>query len=448
VSAVTPPSAPVRVPVLGHLVAYHRDPLGFLNRITRDHGDVVRFRLGHQDVFVVNDPGLIKAVLHAPPGTYVKGRAMQQAKRLVGEGLLTSEGDFHLRQRRLCEPAFHRARLAAYSTAMVDYAEQVGLAWRDGETVDIGLEMTNLSQVIVATTLFSADIQAETDQIAEAMTNCAVFLNSIMLPFLDHLAKVPVPATQRFRLAKEHLEGLIDRLIDECRATGTDRGDLLSMLLTSRDRYGCGMTDQQVHDEVITIFLAGHETLASALTWTWFLLSRHPRAEQTLHSELDTVLVGRKPLFDDIPRLPYTRMVLAEALRLYPPAWAIARRALCDVEIGKYSLPAGSIVVLSQYLTQRDGRYFTDPNVFDPQRWRPDAERRAQRFGYFPFGSGIRRCIGESFAWTESILVLAALARNWRLRLAADQAVDANALVTLRPRRAIRMTAERRVRTR
>jgi cytochrome P450 len=266
------------------------------------------------------------------------------------------------------------------------------------------------------------------------------------LPFSNLIGKLPLPSNRQSEQARKLLDTVIYRIIHERRASGIDKGDLLSMLLAARDNEGDGggMSDQQLRDEVITIMLAGHETTAMLLTWTWYLLSQYVAVEANLHMELDSVLAGRLPTVADIPRLPYTRMVLAEAMRLYPPAWIIGRRAIEAYEVGAYVIPATSIVVLSPYITQHDARFFPDPGVFDPQRWTPEAEAARPKFAYFPFGGGARQCIGEGFAWMEGILALATLAQQWRMRLAPGHLVALKPLLTLRPKYGMRMILERR----
>ncbi len=376
----------------------------------------------------------------------MKGEGLQRAKRLLGEGLLTSEGEFHLRQRRLAQPAFHRQRIAAYATTMVEYAARACDQWRAGETRDVARDMMRLTLAIAGKTLFDADVEGEADEIGEALTTTFELFNRLTLPFAQLLERLPLPATRRFQKARERLDATIYRIIDERRASGADRGDLLSMLIAVRDEEGdgTGMTDEQLRDEAMTIFLAGHETTANALTWTWYLLSQHPDIEARFHAEVDEVLKGEPPTAEDFPRLPYTEMVFAEAMRLYPPAWIIGRRALGDYRIDGYTIPARSILLMSQYMTHHDARFFPDPFRFDPERWTPEARESRPKFSYFPFGGGPRLCIGESFAWMEGALVLATIARRFRMRLAPGHPVEMQPLVTLRPKHGMRMILESR----
>ena len=411
-----------------------------------DYGDIAHYRIGPQHLFLFNHPDLIRDVLVTNQKNFHKSRGLERAKRLLGNGLLTSEGEFHLRQRRLAQPAFHRQRIAAYAATMTDFAGRTRSQWTDGATVDMHTEMMRLTLGIVAKTLFDADVDSEAAEIGSAMTAAFESFNYAMLPFTEYLDRLPIPAVRRFNAARDRLDSTIYRMIRERRASGEDRGDLLSMLLLAQDTEGDGtsMSDAQLRDEALTIFLAGHETTANALTWTWYLLSQHPGVEARLHSELDSTLAGRLPTYENLPALPYTRMVLAESMRLYPPAWAIGRRALEDFEAGGFTVPAGSVVLMSQYIMHRDSRFFPEPERFDPERWTPEHQAERPKFSYFPFGGGARVCIGEQFAWMEGILLIAAIAQQWRMRLVPDHVVDLQPLITLRPKYGMKMTLERR----
>ena len=444
-ASIRPPGPKGRL-LGGNFTAFRRDSLGFLQRAVAEHGDVVYLRFGPQDVFFLAHPDHVRDVLVTRHQCFMKGRALQRAKRLLGEGLLTSEGDFHRRQRRLAQPAFHRARVNSYGAVMTDYAARAASRWRDGEQADVSQEMMRLTLAIVARTLFDADVESEADEIGAALTSVMELFNFLLLPFSELLEKLPLPHARRFQRAKRRLDATIYRIIEERRRSDEDRGDLLSMLLSARDEEGDGgrMTDQQVRDEVMTIFLAGHETTANALTWTWYLLSEHPEVEARLHAELDFVLAGREPTVEDVPSLRYTEMVVAESMRLYPPAWAIGRLALQDFEVAGYTIPPKALVLLSPYVTQRDARFFADPTRFDPERWTADARESRPQFAYFPFGGGPRRCIGEGFAWMEAVLLVASLARGWRMRLVPGHPVVPRPVITLRPKHGMMMTLEKR----
>ena len=440
------PPGPRQVFPLTGLLEYRRGPLPFFQKLAKQFGDLSYFRLGPQPAYFLNHPDFVKQVLVTNNHNFMKGLALQRAKRLVGEGLLTSEGEFHRRQRRLAQPAFHRSRIESYADIMARYAAQTSDEWRDGETRNISEQMMRLTLGIVGKTLFDADVVSDAKNVGEAMTVIVDLFNIITIPFFEVLEKFPLPQLRRFDSAKARLDSIIYRLIDERRRSGRDRGDLLSMLLLAQDVEGDGgqMSDAQLRDELMTIFLAGHETTANALTWTWYLLSKNPDVEEKLHAEVDEVLGGRPPSFEDVPQLKYTEMVLTESMRLFPPAWALGRLTLDDVEIGGYVLQKRSLVLMSQFVMHRDGRFFGDPERFDPGRWTEEARESRPQFSYFPFGGGPRRCIGEGFAWMEGILVLATVAQQWCLRLVPGHTVALRPAITLRPKHGIQMVVSRR----
>jgi cytochrome P450 len=449
-AAIYPPG-PKRTTAVARLrgyVAFRRDPLNFLTRLAREHGDIVHFHVGGQHAYLVNHPDLIRDVLVTHQDHFHKGRALQRSKRLLGEGLLTSEGEHHRRQRRLAQPAFHKKRIESYGGVMVDYTTRHVARWQDGARVDIAREMMRLTLSIVGKTLFNADVESDADDIRGALTEIMELFNMLLLPYSEYIEKLPLPQTRRFERARAKLDAIIYRIVEERRASGADAGDLLSMLLDARDEEndGLGMTDQQIRDEVMTLILAGHETTANALSWTWYLLAQHTEVEARLHEELDEVLDhGRRlPTVEDLQRLRYTEMVVSESMRLYPPAWVVGRLAIKDCEIGSYVVPAGALVLLSQYVTHRDARYFPDPSRFDPLRWTPQARESRPAFSYFPFGGGARRCIGEGFAWMEGALLVATIASRWRMTLDPSQRVETYPRITLRPKNGIRVTLERR----
>ncbi|MEP7074814.1 MAG: cytochrome P450 [Acidobacteriota bacterium] len=441
------PDAKIKLPpslkndlIGGNFRSFRKAPTEFLTRLAK-LGDVTSFRMGPQQGYFVNDPELIRDVFVVNANKFVKGRALQRAKGLLGEGLLTSEGASHLRQRRMIQPAFHRARIAEYARDMVVYGERMSNLWQDDEIRDIDKEMMHLTLQIVAKTLFSADVGGEADEIGAAMTELVHLFNYLLLPFSEWLEKLPLPHSKRFARAKAKLNSVIYGIISERRASGEDTGDLLSMLLAARDEEtGEAMTDEQIRDEALTLFLAGHETTANAMTWTWYLLSQNLETEARLHAELDSVLVGRVPTMDDLPNLKYTEAVIAESMRLFPPAWAIGRLSTEEHILGEYHLPKKSLVLISPYITHRDGRFWKNPDEFRPERWRTLSVKEAsQRNIYLPFGGGIRRCIGEAFAWTEGLLLLATLARKWKLRMVPEQKIGLQPMITLRPKFGMRM---------
>lgn len=437
---------PTRGNGISNLLNFRKDPLAFLTRMARDYGDVVRYRMGNRTVTLINHPDYIKDLLVTSNRKFEKGRVLQRSKRILGEGLLTSEGEVHLRQRRLAQPAFHRQRIASYGESMVKYADHTRSKWQDGTTIDMREAMMQLTLNIVGKTLFDVDLETEGQEIAESLNTLMEQFGMMFLPFSEFLEKLPIPAMRRLQKARERLDAIVYRIIRERRASQEiDRGDLLSMLLLAQDVEGDGkgMTDEQLRDECLTIILAGHETTANALSWTWMLLAQNPAAEVKLHQEIDSVLNGRLPTIDDLPPLKYTEMVFAESMRLYPPAWGIGRKAIEDHNFGDVQVKANTMVVCSQWVMHRDPRYFARPEVFDPERWTPEAKAARPKFSYFPFSAGPRQCIGESFAWMEGVLLLATLAQRWQARLVSDKPVEKMAAITLRPRMLV-MTVEQR----
>jgi cytochrome P450 len=423
-----------------------RDPLAFLTNIARTYGDVAHLDAAGEHLVLLNHPQLVKDVLVTHQRNFRKGRGLERARKVLGDGLLTSEGETHLRQRRLIQPAFHKERIASYASTMTATAERVQANWVEGSAIDVSDEMMRLTLAIVGRTLFDADVDAHAGHVGDALTAVLNSFWTTMLPFADLLEKLPIPVLRRGRAARAQLDAIIYGLIAERRASPGDRGDLLSMLLLAQDEEqgGRGMSDAQVRDEAMTIFLAGHETTANALAWTWYLLSQAPQVERQVHDELDRVLGDRPPSLADAPRLSFLEAVLTESMRLYPPAWVIGRRAIAEYHVGGYLLPPRTVVLLSPYVTQRDARLFPDPERFAPERWTPAFRHALPPFAYFPFGGGTRRCIGESFAWMELILVAATIGQRWRLRLVDGHPVLPQAVVTLRLKQGLRMVAERR----
>ena len=421
------------------------NPLDFFTTLARTYGDVSTYRMAGEQLFLVNEPQLIRDILVTHNKNFSKSRGLERSRRVLGQGLLTSEGAMHLRQRRLMQPAFHRDRIAGYGDLMAGYADRMRRGWADDATLDIAREMNRLTLAIVGKTLFDVDVESQAAAVGEALTAVMESFWMMMLPFVEVLEQLPVPKLRRARMARARLDAIIYRMIADRRASGRDHGDLLSMLLTAQDEdEGGGMTDQQVRDEAMTIFLAGHETTANALTWTWYLLSGAPEVEARLHAEVDRVLQGRLPAMGDLASLQYVERVVTESMRLYPPAWIIGRRAIAEYQLGAYVAPPRSILVMSPYIMQRDPRFYADPERFDPDRWTPEFRAALPKFAYFPFGGGPRQCIGESFAWMELILLVATIAQQRRLRLVPGHPVVPQPLITLRAKHGMRMTVEKR----
>jgi cytochrome P450 len=419
----------------GFLRVMQRDPIPFFTRLAREHGDIAQFHVGPQRIVLVNHPDLVRELLVTQHRSFHKSRVLQRSKVILGEGLLTSEEELHKRQRRLVQPAFHRDRIAHYADVMVQRASAMGDTWREGASLDIHHEMMRLTLSVVAKTLFDAEVGGEEDEIGGALTSLIDLFPLLMNPFATYLQKLPIPSTRRFRAAIERLDRTIYGIIDERRRSGEDRGDLLSMLLLAQDEEGDGggMSDRQVRDEAMTLFLAGHETTANALAWTWYLLAQHPDVAAKVCRLVDDVLGDKLPSAADYPRLQYLEMVLAESMRLYPPAWAVSRLAIEEVELGGWSVPRDSVVVASQAVIHRDPRFWQEPERFDPARFTSEAKAARPKFAYFPFGAGPRICIGEGFAWMEGVLLLATLAQRWSMELLSHD-VAPQASITLRPR--------------
>ena len=396
------------------------NPILLFEHLVATYGRVSHYKIGPSHIVFINDPEMIREILINQPQNFIKERTQRRMKILLGEGLITSDGEVHRRQRRIAAPAFHRQRIQAYGGMMVERAATIREEWLPGREVDAAAEMMRLTLQVVARTLFNTDVTRDVQRINDEVNVIMDLYNFLIaLPRAEAMLHWPVPGLMRFRKARKRLDAVVHRMIEQHRADGVDRGELLSMLIFSQDEEGdhSRMSDEQLRDEVLTIFLAGYETVANALAWTWLLLGQNPDAEAKMHAEIDAVLGGRLPALDDLPRLKYTEMVLAESMRIYPPAWAMGRQATREIELGPYRLPSGSYFFFSQYIMQRSPEQFPDPLKFDPERFTPEAKIGRPKFAYFPFGGGNRQCIGEAFAWMEGVLLLATLAQKWRLRL-------------------------------
>ena len=423
-----------------HFLAFRRDPLTFFTETARTYGDIARFSFGSQQVYLVSHPDFIEDVLVTSAKKFMKGVALQRAKRLLGEGLLTSEGQMHLRQRRTIQPLFHRQHVQRLSATMVAHAER----WRDtltpGATLDVTAEMGALTLAIVGDTLFSTNVESDTTEVREALHDAVQSFAYAVLPFIEVVEKLPLPIFTRVRKARERLDRIILRVIADKRASAATGGDLVSMLLAARDPENPsepGMSDQQIRDEAMTIFLAGHETTANAMAWTFHLLADAPEVERKLHDEIDR-FPGTLSA-EDVPKLGYTRAVVAESMRLFPPAWTMGRRVMQPHVIGGYEIPVSALILASQWVVHRDPRWWDQPDMFRPERWlgtdgfRIPASGSRPKYSYFPFGGGSRVCIGESFAWTEAILLTATIAQRWRFARAGNPAPTPEPRITLRP---------------
>lgn len=438
--------------------AFRKDPLAFFTNTARAYGDLAGFSFGPQKVYLVSRPEWIEDILVKSAGKFAKGIALERAKVLLGNGLLTAAGQEHLKDRRMIQPLFHRQHVQGFADTFVRHATR----WRDqvtpGAELDLTREMSGLTLGIIGETMFSSDVQGDADEVREALSDAVANFAYAFIPGLDYLQKLPLPMFVRMRTARERLDRVIHRVIAERRTGGSEqpplRSDLISMLLAARDPENPnegGMGDAQIRDEAMTIFLAGHETTANAMAWTWHLLATAPAVEARLHEELDRVVGSgidtpegvspRTPTIEDVPKLEWTRAIVAESMRLFPPAWTMGRRVLEDHAIGGHTIAKGSLVIMSQWVVHRDPRWWPEAESFTPERWLAPTDR--PKYAYFPFGGGSRVCIGEAFAWTEAILLLATIAQRWRFARGTHPAPATEPRITLRPK-GLFLTAARR----
>ncbi len=431
----------------GNLGQYRRDSLGFLTECARRYGDFVPLRFGPVRAVLLSHPDLIEEVLVTKNRHFAKHGALRFARRLLGDGLLTLEGEAWRRRRRLVQPAFHRERIARHAEAMVAAAERMMDGWGDGQALDAHAAMTHLALEVAATCLFGADLAADADAVSAAVDLLQRYFRWRLTRLLAVPLFVPTPYHLRIWRAGLRLLLTVRRITAGRPAATAGRDDLLAMLRNARDDDGgATMTGRQVREEAMTLLLAGYETTANTLAWAWYLLARNPDAEARLHEEVDRVLGGRPPAFDDLPRLEYAGAIIAEALRVYPPAYAIGRQAASPCEIGGYAVPRGTTFLMSQWVVHRDPRFFDDPEEFRPERWAGGLAGSQPRYAYFPFGGGPRVCVGSSFALTEATLVLAAVARRFRLALRPGRDVRPLPTMTLRPADGLEVVVTRRTR--
>ncbi|HZW02487.1 MAG TPA: cytochrome P450 [Anaerolineaceae bacterium] len=441
------PAGPRGFPVVGVLPKVWRDPLNFFLQAGIDYGPVARLEMGAKVFYLVTGPEEVKYVLQDHHHNYRKG--YDQARPLMGNGLVTSEGSFWLKQRRLIQPMFNRGRLAFFSNFMTQATEEMLQRWQTaaerGDTLDMADEMMRLTQTIIVRAMFSTEIGDQAGALGTAFDEALGYLNRVLFSPSPLLTTLPTPANRRHQRALQYLDDFIYGLITAKRRSGEDSNDLLSLLVFSRDEEtGEGMDDRQIRDELMTIFLAGHETTANALAWTWYLLSKNPQVETRLVAEIDSVLDGQPPAMDDLQKLVYTPLVLHEALRLYPPAWMFARHAVEDDVVGGYAIPKGEMLMFSPYVTHRLPEHWPKPDRFDPERFLPERSQDRHRFAYYPFGGGPRLCLGNNFALTEAQLVLARVLQRFRLHLIAGVEVRPTPIATLQPRPGVPMTLEPR----
>jgi cytochrome P450 len=424
---------------------FHRHRLQTFSRIAHDYGDISSFRLGPVRLAIMNHPDLVREVLVTHDDWFHKGRGVNELKRILGMGLLTSEGDFHRRQRRIIQPIFNHDKIAGYGADMVALATQARERWHDGDQLDIAREMMRLTLAVVGKTLFGVDVEGAASDVGHSLETMMRWTMNLISPYGFILDRLPLPGHRHFQEGLAKLNAILEAMILE-RRQKTGQGDLLARMLAAQDVEGDGkgMNDRQLRDEAMTLFLAGHETTAQALSFTWYLLAQHPQVEARLHDELGRVLGDRAATAEDYGKLSYTRKVLSESMRLYPPAWIIGRATQQDIELRGYRIPKGTFVVTSPYISHRDPRFFPDPERFDPERFTPEAIAARPRYAYYPFAGGSRVCIGEGFAMMEGTLLLATLAQRWKFRLEPGFKLELEPLITLRPKHGIAVRAQRR----
>ena len=430
--------------LIGNMPLAGHDPLTTFTSWAREYGDIFYYRAAWIHVYFLNRPDLVDLVLVRNHANLRKDHVVQNSRWFFGNGLLTSEGEEWKRQRRLAQPAFYRERIASFAGIMTGYTEQMLAQWQDGTIVDVHEEMMNLTLRIVLRTLFGVEAE-KIGEISGALNTMMRHTAGIKLLFPPTARHLPLPGMGAVRRAVKQLNETVMGIINVRRVRGGEHaGDLLSMLISARDEDGSALNATELRDQVLTFLLAGHETTALALTWTWYLLSQNPAVEKKLHQELDNVLGGRVPNLKDLPTLVYTDHVIKESMRLYPPAWSLAREVANEFEVEGYRIPARANVVMSQWLLHHDSRYFKAPNSFDPDRWATEDCQKLPRFAYFPFGGGPRQCIGAGFASMEAVLLLATIASRFRLCLVEGQAVIPVPSFTLRPKCGLKMTLARR----
>jgi cytochrome P450 len=440
------PPGPKGWPIVGCLPHLRRDPIGFLSGLARDYGDIVHFKILGKHVFQLYHPDLVREFFVTQHPKLRKTGIMKQAEPILGNGIFLSEGETHLRQRRLIQPIFSRQKVAGFAKDIAEIAADVRASWTDAREINVSSEMLRLSLRVVAKTLFDINLDSSEHEIEESLTTILGHFNTLLVPRPKILSKLPTARNRRFNQARAQLESMVYRIMNESRSRDRDQRHVVSLLLSARDEEGDKgeMTQQQVRDEVMTLLVAGHETVATTLSWTWYCLSQNPEVESQFYAEIDEVLADRLPTAEDLEHLPYTEMVIAESMRLFPPVWALSRRTAEDLSIAGYEIPIGSMLGVSQYVTHRDPRFFPEPERFDPTRWTAEAKAARPRYAYFPFGGGPRLCIGEPMAWMETKIVLATIAQQWHLSYTRREAPRLQARITLRPQDGLSMRIDRR----
>jgi len=432
------PPGPKPLPYLGNLLAFRRDQLGYLQALQRTYGNMATIYIGKIPVVVLFRPEHVRYILTENPRNFTSREVAAGLRELIGDGLLTLDGEAHRQQRRIVQPAFHKKRVESYAGAMVQYTEEMLKSWQVGKQIDVSREMQTLTLSIVAKCLFNIDLATEVNELGAAFNTMIANPAGLLENFLNIRIDQPFTAYGRRKVAIHKMDEFIYELIERRRAEGQDVGDVLSMLLTAQDEADM-LTDMQVRDHTMTFIAAGHETTANALSWTFYLLSEHPEVREKLLTELRTVLGGQAPTLEDLPKLPYLEWVLNESMRLYPPAWTQGRRSIEAFELDGVQLPAGTMLMFSQYVIHRLPEIWGDPDVFRPERWDPVNGQKVPAWSYFPFGGGPRICIGMPFAQLEAKLILATVLQKYAPRTMPGSRVEMNPLITLRPKHGIPM---------
>lgn len=430
--------------ISGALPEFVSHRLDFLVDVAREFGDVATFRIGPRRIFLISNPDLIEQVLVTDAKHYIKHFGARAYKPVLGNGLVTSDGDFWLRQRRLSQPAFAKGRVVSYAPLMAELTERMLARWRSGDLIDVHYEFSALTSAIALKTLFDLDDAGDRERFAETLRLAFDLMSARIRSTVRIPAWFPTPANLRLQRAAAELFAVVDGFIAQGRARKAPGDDLLSRLVLAQDDDGTRMTDRQLRDEMMTLYLAGHETTALTLSWSWYLISRHPRVEEKLLAEWQRVLGGRAPSPDDLPNMPYTDAVITEAMRVYPPVYLIGREATTELEIGGYQVKQGYTIFMSQWVNHRDPRYFPEPEEFRPERWEDGLAKRIPKYAYYPFGGGPRVCIGNTFALMEAAILLAAVGQQFRFTVMPDAVVELNPQITLLPKFGIPATLQRR----